>query len=92
LQSDIERTRHDVARTIDQLAAKLEVRTRLRRRLERAKADATRSLQGMREHAADAAARRDTRSVGIAVGVVAILSTTLLLTTLRRRHTPKWRR
>jgi hypothetical protein len=91
LQSDIERTRDDVARTIEQLAAKLDVRTRLRRRLERAKADATGSLQRMREHAVDAAAQRDTKSVGIALGVLAIVST-LLLTTLRRRNTPKRRR
>ena len=69
LEADIARTREELADTVDQLAAKLDVKTRIRNRVTEAKDAATAQVQSARQHlvGVDGKPRPATLSVGGAV-------------------------
>jgi hypothetical protein len=89
LQADIERNRRDLARTVDHLAAKLDVKTRVRNRVTEASADATRQLRTLRHRTAELRSNADTGSIAIGTGVLAAATAILVVTLWRRNQTSR---
>jgi Protein of unknown function (DUF3618) len=87
LQADIERTRADLANTVDQLTAKLDVKTRVRNRVADTKDKATAQLRNMQDRATDDDGKPTTVTRGIGGGVLAALVAVLLLALWRRNRT-----
>jgi hypothetical protein len=85
IEADIERTREDLAQTVDQLAARLDVKTRVRARVIRARDDATLQLQGLRRRATDDEGRPTPATLVVAAGVVATAVAVVVVTARRRR-------
>lgn len=79
IEAGIERTRADLAHTVDQLTAKLDVKTRLRRRLGTAKDDAAQRWRLVRARATDESGKPTPVTMVVAGGVVAIASTVIVL-------------
>jgi len=81
LEAEIERTREEVAETVDLLAAKLDVKGRVRDQVshtaESTKASAAHQLRSAREKATDGRGRPTPAAMsvaaGVAVGVIAVL-------------------
>jgi hypothetical protein len=93
LQADIERTRDDLAETVDRLAAKLDVKSRLRSRVSTARADSTRQLRALRNRAAELPAQASPRAIGIGAGTLAAALGIVVVVRWRRRHTDRsWAR
>ena len=88
LQADIERTREELAQTVDQLTAKLDVKTRVRDRAVESKDRAAAQVQSMRERAADLATDDDGKptpvTISIGGGVIAGLAAVVLVLMWRR--------
>lgn len=84
IESDIERTREDLAQTVDQLAAKLDVKTRIRNSLDDAKNDAANRLRTMRDRATDAEGKPTPTVTAIGVGLVATVAAAIAMTWWRR--------
>jgi Protein of unknown function (DUF3618) len=84
IESDIERTREDLAQTVDQLAAKLDVKTRIRNRITDARNDATRQLRIMRNRATDDEGRPTPTAMALGGGLVATVAAALAMTWWRR--------
>jgi hypothetical protein len=83
IEADIERTREDLAQTVDQLAARLDVKTRVRNRMLEAKDDAALQLQGLRRRATDERGRPAPATIAILGGVLAVA---VVVVTLRRHR------
>ena len=79
LQADIARTREELAHTVDQLAAKLDVKTRLRNRLTGAKGAAALRAQALRNRVVDADGRARPAALSVGAGVVAAVTAMLLV-------------
>ena len=93
LQADIERTRRDLARTVDQLTAKLDVKTRVRNRVAEVKADATRQMRTLRHRTTELRINADPGSIAIGTGLLAAATAVLVVTLWRRNHTShRWGR
>ena len=88
LQADIERTREELAQTVDQLTAKLDVKTRVRDRVEETRDRAVAQVQSLRARAADRATDEDGKPTPVAMsiggGVVAGLAAVVLVLMWRR--------
>ncbi len=88
LETDIARTRAELADTVDQLAAKLDVKTRIRNRVTEAKGAATARLHTVRTHlvGADGKPRPVALSVGgaVAATVAAVVLARLWMRPSRR--------
>ncbi|HWM75191.1 MAG TPA: DUF3618 domain-containing protein [Nocardioides sp.] len=88
LQADIERTREELAHTVDQLTAKLDVKTRVRDRAVETKDQVAAQVQSLREQAADRATDDDGKPTPVAVsiggGVIAGLAAVILVLMWRR--------
>jgi hypothetical protein len=88
LQADIERTREELAQTVDQLTAKLDVKTRARARAVETRDRAVAQVQSLRERAADRATDEDGKPTPVAItiggGVVAGLAAVVLVLMWRR--------
>lgn len=85
LEAEIERTREDLAQTVDQLAAKLDVKTRARQRIATVKDRTARQLRRLRDRATDADGRPTSGAVGAGAGVLAV-AVAAVLVGVRRRH------
>jgi uncharacterized protein with LGFP repeats len=92
LEADISRTREDLAQTVDQLAAKLDVKSRVRARMSGAKAEATRQLRTLRDRATDAQGKPSTMTLGIGGGVVGAAAAVLAVALWRRSRPSRRRR
>jgi hypothetical protein len=92
LEAEIERTREDLAETVDRLAAKLDLKTRLRQRAEMVKDRAGERARRLRDRATDA----EGRPTGATIGTAALVAIAVALVTIgvRRRHAsgPRGRR
>jgi Protein of unknown function (DUF3618) len=88
LQADIERHREDLAQTVDQLTAKLDVKTRVRERASETKDRATAQVHSLRRQAVDRTTDDDGKptpaALGIGGGVVAGLAAVVLVYLWRR--------
>lgn len=96
LQTDIERTREDLADTVDQLAAKLDVGTRLRDSMTRA-VDATKETTGRRVDRLRARVTRpdgrpDPTALAVGGGLVAAIAAVITVRLWLRPSSPKRRR
>lgn len=87
LQTDIERTRADLANTVDQLTAKLDMKTRVRNRVADTKDKATAQLRNLQDRATDDDGKPTPATRGIGGGVLAALAAVLLLALWRRNST-----
>jgi len=95
LQADIERTREELAHTVDQLTAKFDVKTRVRDRAVETKDQVAAQVQSLREQATDRATDDDGKPTPVAMsiggGVIAGLAAVLMVL-LWRRSSPGGRR
>ncbi|MGC4112251.1 MAG: DUF3618 domain-containing protein [Nocardioides sp.] len=93
LQADIERTRDDLAETVDRLAAKLDVKSRLRSRMSTAGADSIRQVRALRSRATELQPQASPRAVGIGAGTLAAALGIVVVVRWRRGHTNRpWAR
>jgi hypothetical protein len=79
IESDIERTRADLAHTVDQLTAKLDVKARLRQRVATAKESGVEQLRLVRSRATDERGRPTPAALAVAGGVVALATAAVVL-------------
>jgi hypothetical protein len=89
LQADIERTRADLAQTVDQLTAKLDVKTRVRNRITDTKDDATTRLRTWQDQATDDDGKPTPATLGVGGGVLAAVVAVLVVVLWRRNNTPR---
>ena len=89
LQADIERTRADLAQTVDQLTAKLDVKTRVRNRVSDTKETATGQLRRLRDQATDDGGKPTPTTMGVGGGVLAAAVAVLVVVLWRRNNTPR---
>lgn len=89
LQADIERTRADLADTVDQLTAKLDVKNRVRGRVAATKDEAAAQLSKVRDRATDDQGRPTRSTIGIGGGAVAAVVAVVLVAWWRRHHTSR---
>jgi hypothetical protein len=88
LQADIERTRADLADTVDQLTAKLDVKTRVRNRVAETKDTATSQLHNLQDRATDDDGKPTPATLGIGGGTLAAVVVVILIAVWRRNSTP----
>lgn len=84
LEADIERTREDLAETVDLLAAKLDVKSRVQGRVADAKESAAHNLRAARARATDDAGNPTPGALGVGVGVLAATFAVLVVALWRR--------
>jgi hypothetical protein len=89
LQADIERTRADLAQTVDQLTAKLDVKTRVRNRVTDTKETASVRLRRLRDQATDADGKPTPTTISVGGGVLAATVAVLVVVLWRRNNTPR---
>ena len=89
LQADIERTRADLAETVDQLTAKLDVKTRVRKSVADTKEDATAQLLKLRDQATDEQGKPTPKALGIGGGALAAVIAVVVIALWRRNNTPR---
>ena len=93
LEADIARTREDLADTVDQLSAKLDVKTRIRNRAAEAKDAATVQVQSARQHLVDVDGKPRPTTLGVGGGVLAAIAAVVLVKLwLRPARRPSRRR
>ena len=96
LEADIARTREDLAENVDQLAAKLDIKSRVRERISGAMDDARSRLRFVRDHLTGDGGRPTPTVISSGSGVVAALAAVILvrLWTLpsRQKARGRWRR
>lgn len=95
IEAGIERTREDLAETVDELTARLDVKTRARERVAQAREDALLRLQTLRYRVVDNRGRPTPVALG-AVGVVATGAGLVAVLLWRRQRAARrrswWRR
>jgi hypothetical protein len=94
LQAQIEDTREDLSRTVDLLAAKLDVKTRVRGRVLEARDDVQSRLRTAGDRARAGADQADARQVSIGAAALAAALTVLIVALWRRKQQssrPRWR-
>ena len=79
LEADIARTREELADTVDQLTAKLEVKTRIRNRAAEAKDAATMQVRAARQQLVDVAGKAKPTTLGVGGGVIAAIAAVVLV-------------
>jgi hypothetical protein len=89
IETNIERSRANLAETVDQLAAKFDVETRFRHRVAGARDDVTRQLRTLRHKATAAQRSTDPQTIGIGAGVLAAAVAVLVVTWWRRNQAPR---
>ncbi|MFN8193809.1 MAG: DUF3618 domain-containing protein [Nocardioidaceae bacterium] len=85
LEAEIAATREDLAQTVDQLAAKLDVRSRVRHRVEETKDGVAQQAQHLRERATDDQGKPTPVTLAVGSGMVTFVAVVLLVTLRRRR-------
>lgn len=88
LEAEIERTREDLARTVDQLTERLDVKTRARTRALRMRDDVVRRLRLLRARITDERGRPTPIALGVGGGTLVATTTAVVLAVWRRedRH------
>jgi hypothetical protein len=88
LEADIASTREDLADTVDQLTAKLDVKTRIRKRATDARDAATVQVRSARQRLVDADGNPRPTPLGVGGGVLAAIAAVVLVKLWRRsaRH------
>ena len=89
LQADIERTRADLADTVDQLTAKLDVKTRVRNSVADTKDDVAAQLLKLRDQATDEQGKPTPKTLGIGGGALAAVIAVVVIALWRRNNTPR---
>lgn len=84
LQADIERTREELAQTVDQLTAKLDVKTRVRETVSETKDRAASQVQHLRDQATDDDGKPTPAAMGVGAGIVAGVAAVVLVFMWRR--------
>jgi hypothetical protein len=93
LEADIARTREELADTVDQLTAKLDVKTRIRNRAAEAKDAATMKVQEARQQLVDVDGKAKPATLGVGGGVIAAIAAVVLVRLWRRPSRRRgWRR
>ena len=85
LQADIERTRADLAQTVDKISARLDVRARLRHRMLDARDVAAQRLRVVRRRTGDVRTKASPR-IGIGSGILAAALAVVVVTWWRSNH------
>ena len=85
IQADIERTRADLAQTVDKISARLDVRARLRHRMLDARDVAAQRLRVVRRRAGDVRTKASPR-IGIGSGILAAALAVVVVTWWRSNH------
>jgi acetylornithine deacetylase/succinyl-diaminopimelate desuccinylase-like protein len=88
IEADIERTREDLAQAVDQLAAKLDVKTRIRHRIAEARNDATHRWRTLRKRATNAEGRPTPTVMAVGGGLAAGMAAAVAMAWWRRNKTP----
>ncbi len=95
VEADIERTRADLARTVDLLAARLDVKARVRSRVSETTERATARIRSLRKRATTADGRPAPVTMAVGGGVVAGIAVLALVAirrrSARRRRGRRWR-
>jgi len=86
LQADIERTRADLAQTVDKIRARLDVRARLRHRVLDARDVAAQRLRVVRRRAGDVRTKASPGTIGIGSGILAAALAVVVVTWWRSNH------
>ena len=86
LQADIERTRADLAQTVDKISARLDVRARLRHRMLDARDVAAQRLRVVRRRAGDVRTKASPGTIGIGSGILAAALAVVVVTWWRSNH------
>ena len=86
IEAHIERTREDLAQTVDQLAAKLDVKSRARARATQTRVAAVQRLQGVRDAATGADGRPAPAVWAATGGVLAATAAVVTVLLWRRNH------
>jgi len=95
LEADIARTREELADTVDQLTAKLDVKTRIRNRVSQTKDAATVQVRSVRNHVTGVDGKPTPAVLSIGGGVVAAIAAVVLVRLWIRpskRRSPRRRR
>ena len=92
LEADIARTREELAQTVDQLAAKLDVKTRIRNRVSETKDVATVQVRSMRDHLTGIDGKPAPTALSIGGGVVAAIAAVVLVRLWTRPSSTRRRR
>ncbi|GAB7007017.1 DUF3618 domain-containing protein [Nocardioides sp. AN3] len=79
LQAEIERTREDLAETVDELAAKLDVKARAHDKIDQAKHQAADQLHRLGNAATDASGRPRRPLYGVASGVLVAMMVVVVI-------------
>ena len=79
LEADIARTREDLTDTVDQLTAKLHVKTRVRNRMAQAKDAATMRVQVARQQLVDVDGKAKPTTLGVGGGLLAAAAAVVLV-------------
>jgi hypothetical protein len=94
LQAEIESTREDLSHTVDLLAAKLDVKARVRGRAVEIRDDVQNRLRAAGQRARKQAENTDAKQISLGAGLLAVSIAVLTMALWRRnQHSrPRWRR
>jgi hypothetical protein len=95
LEADISRTREELAQTVDQLAAKVDVKTRVRNRVSETADAAATQVRSLRDRATDADGKPTPAALsiggGVVAGIVAVVVVGRWIRSSRRSRGRRWR-
>ena len=86
IESEIARTREDLAATVDELTARLDVKTRVKESVQQAKDLAAARVRAVRDQATDDDGRPTTATLGVGGAVAAGIVVVVALSIWRRRR------
>jgi hypothetical protein len=86
IETDIARTREELAATVDELTARLDVKTRVKESVQQTKDQAVDRIRTLRDQATDEDGRPTPTTLGIGGAVAAMVVVVLVLTLWRRRR------
>jgi hypothetical protein len=92
LQADIERTRADLADTVDQLTAKLDVKSRVHDTIANTKDNAALQLRRLQDQATDERGKPTPATLGISGAAFAAVVAVLVIALWRRNNTSRPKR
>jgi hypothetical protein len=86
IETDIARTREELAATVDELSARLDVKTRVKESVQQTKDQAVDRIRTVRDQATDEDGRPTATTLGIGGAVAGTVVVVLALTLWRRRR------
>jgi hypothetical protein len=86
IETDIARTREELAATVDELTARLDVKTRVKESVQQTKDQAVDRIRTVRDQATDEDGRPTPTTLGIGGAVAATVVVIVALTLWRRRR------